>query len=134
MSTLAKAVLAIVTLSVVAGGVGLVSTSDESPVDRSRPVIIGRVGDVDDDRARGGDDQSRGDQPRDDQPRQESPAPQEDPAPSPGVVTPKPRDLTPGDDLDAPEDGDDTDAGEDGPDDDRSEDHDDDDGGEGGDD
>src|SRR5687768_15573309 len=48
MSTLAKALLAIVTLSVVAGGVGLVSTSDESPVDRSRPVIIGRVGDVDD--------------------------------------------------------------------------------------
>jgi hypothetical protein len=129
MSTPAKALLTIVTLSVVAGGVGLVSTSDESPVDRSRPVIIGRVGDVDDDRARGGDDQ-----PRDDQPRQESPAPQEDPAPSPRVVTPKPRDLTPDDDLDAPEDGDDTDAGEDGQDDDSSGGDDDDDAGEGGDD
>ncbi len=128
MSTLAKALLAILTLSVVAGGVGLVSTADESPVDRSRPVIIGRMGEVDDERARGGD------RPRDDQPRPESPAPQKDPAPSPSVVTPKPRDLTSGDDLDAAEDGDDTDAGEDGHDDDSSEDDGDDDDGEGGDD
>lgn len=126
MSLLAKAFLALVALSLVAVAVGLAGWSDEPPPDRSRPVIIGRTGDVDDDRARGGHDRPR---------PEPSPRQEDDPGPAPSVVTPKPRELTSTDGLDEAGDGDETDPGEDGRDDDTSqgtsEDVDDDEGGEG---
>lgn len=50
-------------------------------------------------------------------PRQE-----EDPGSGPSVLTPKPRDLAPADELDEAGDGDETGPGEDGSDDDTSED------------
>lgn len=119
MSSQALAVLIVVTLSVVAATVGLGSWSDAPPPDRSRPVIIGRTGDPDDDRARGGDRRHR---------EEPSPRQEEDPGSGPSVLTPKPRDLAPADELDEAEDGDETGPGEDGSDDDTSEDGD---GGEG---
>lgn len=122
MSSLAKGLLAVLTLSVVAAGVGLASSSDEPPPDRSRPVIIGRTSDVDDDPARGGDDRPR---------TKPTPRQEEEPGSGPSVVTPKPRELASPDELDEAGDGEETDPGEDGWDDDTSEDVDDDEGAEG---